>query len=820
MSPSDCLFSIFYPPPFERTVWYYERANTELIRRAIDQFDWVRALSNVNVDEKVYFFTKTLLNIIQNFIPHETITFDDRDPPWINKEIKKLMLEKNLAFKSYRYSNKSMFFFEKFKALQYQLNMSIEESKEKYYTKLSSRLADPLTSPKTYWSILKTFLNNKKIPCIPPLFHENKLITDFKEKAELFNYFFVNQCSLSSNNSVLPTNLPQLTSKCLDSIHFSSSDIVKIISRLDPNKAHGHDMLSIRMIKLCGNSICKPLSIIFKDCLSEGKFPHEWKKANVVPVHKKGNKQSLENYGPISLLPICSKIFERLIYNEMFTFFTENNLISPNQSGFRPGDSCVNQLLAITHEIYKSFDEGFEVRGVFLDISKAFDKVWHEGLLLKLNQNGISGNLLKLLRDFLSYRKQRVVLHGQHSSWDNINTGVPQGSILGPLLFLIYINDLSNNLSSNCKLFADDTSLFSVGKAQEVIFSRKIKKLLHPTLLFNNIPLNNSLFQKHLGLTLDIKLNFSEHIKSITKKISKTMGLLRKFQQILPRSTLLTIYKTFVRSRLDYADIIYDQAYNSAFYDKLESIQYNSCLAITGAITGTSTEKIYQELGLESLKSRRWFRKLCHFYKIFNDKSPSYLFNLIPNFNRVQNTRLSYNIPTIKVKHDYFKNSFFPSDISEWNKLDLNIRNSASLNAFKKKLLNFIRPCANSIFDIHNPLGIKFLTRLRLGLSPLQEHKFRHCFQDTLNPLCECAKDIESTMHFFLHCTNFLVPRQTLLQKIRNIDNNILSQSETQLTQTLLYGNQNYHPSINRLIINSTIEYIISTERFKCSLFN
>ena len=316
-------------------------------------------------------------------------------------------------------------------------------------------------------------------------------------------------------------------------------------------------MLSIRMIKLCGNSICKPLSIIFKGCLNEGKSSHEWKKNNVVPVHKKGNKQSLENYRPISSLPICSKIFERVIYNEMFTFFTENNLISPNQSGFRPGDSCVNQLLAITHEIYKPFDEGFEVRGVFLDISKAFDKVWHEGLLLKLNQNGI--------------------LNGQHSSWDNVNAGVPQSSILGPLLFLIYINDLSNNLSSNCKLFADDTSLFSVAnnihtsattlsqdlkaitnwafqwkmifnpalskQAQEVIFGRKIKKLLHPTLLFNNIPLNNSLFQKYLGLTLDIKLNFPEHIKSITKKISKTMGLLRKFQQILPRSPFLPYIK-------------------------------------------------------------------------------------------------------------------------------------------------------------------------------------------------------------------------------------------------------------------------------------
>ena len=169
-----------------------------------------------------------------------------------------------------------------------------------------------------------------------------------------------------------------------------------------------------------------------------------------------------------------------------------------------------------------------------------------------------------------------------------------------------------------------------------------------------------------------------------------------------------------------------------------------------------------------------FIRKLCHFYKIFNEKSLSYLFNLIPDFNRVDNTRLSYNIPPIKIRHDCFKNSFFPSAITEWNRLDLNITNSASLNTFKKKLLNFMQACPNSIFDVHNPLGIKLLTRLRLGLSHLHEHKFRHCFQDTLNPLCECGKDIESTMHLFLHCTNFLIPSQSLFQKIRNIDDSIV----------------------------------------------
>ena len=134
----------------------------------------------------------------------------------------------------------------------------------------------------------------------------------------------------------------------------------------------------------------------------------------------------------------------------------------PKQSGFRPGDSCTNQLLSIAHEILSAFDDGHEVRGVFLDISKAFDRVWHEGLLFKLRQNGISGELITLIKDFLSCRKQRVVLNGQHSSWADVKAGVPQGSILGPLLFLIYINDLPNGLNSNVKLFADDTSLFSV----------------------------------------------------------------------------------------------------------------------------------------------------------------------------------------------------------------------------------------------------------------------------------------------------------------------------------------------------------------------
>ena len=280
--------------------------------------------------------------------------------------------------------------------------------------------------------------------------------------------------------------------------------------------------------------------------MESGSFPSEWKKGNVVPIHKKDDKQCLKNYRPISLLPICRKIFEKLIFNEMFRFFVENELISPNQLGFKPGDSCINHVLAITHEICKSFDDGFEVRGVVLDISKAFDKVWQEGLIFKLKQNGTSGNFLNLLCDFLRNRKQRVLLNGQVSEWSDVRADVPQGSILGPLLFLIYINDLSEGLSSNAKLFADDTSLFSVihdsntsalelnsdlakinrwafqwkmsfnpdpkKQAQEVIFSRKSKAISHPPLVFNNNNVMQTTSQKHLGIILDTRLSFEKHL--------------------------------------------------------------------------------------------------------------------------------------------------------------------------------------------------------------------------------------------------------------------------------------------------------------------
>ena len=176
------------------------------------------------------------------------------------------------------------------------MNYLIEESKHKYHARLSEKLSDPATSPKSSWSVLKTFPNNKKIPCIPPLLHENKFIIDFRRKAERFNTFFAKQCSLINTSSVLPTTLTMKTRASLSTIRFTSDDILKIIRNLDPNKVHGHDMIRIRMVKLCDASLCKPLELIFKSYLESGKFPLEWKKANVVPAYKKAITEKLPSH--------------------------------------------------------------------------------------------------------------------------------------------------------------------------------------------------------------------------------------------------------------------------------------------------------------------------------------------------------------------------------------------------------------------------------------------------------------------------------------------------------------------------------------------
>ena len=206
-----------------------------------------------------------------------------------------LSFRKKNTFKKYRKNNNNIQLLQHQRLLQEKMNSFISVSKQSYYSRMSTKLTKFHKSSKAYWSLLKTFLNNRKIPVIPPLYHEGDFVTNFKKKAELFNSFFASQCSLIKNDSKLPSRLNYKIDYRLLTVNFSIDDIAKILQNLDPNKAHGHDKISIRMLQLCGNSICKPLELIFKQSMEIGSFPSEWKKGNVVPIHKRDDKQCLSN---------------------------------------------------------------------------------------------------------------------------------------------------------------------------------------------------------------------------------------------------------------------------------------------------------------------------------------------------------------------------------------------------------------------------------------------------------------------------------------------------------------------------------------------
>ena len=528
---SNFNLNIYYPPPYQRLIWDYKKADANIIRKALNSVNWERLFDGKNINAQVISLNETILNVFRNYVPNKYITIDDKDPVWMNEIINSKIKKKNLLFKEYIQNGRFESDFVFLQALITEINELISSTRNVYYENLAKKLNNPLLQVKTYGSILKTFYNEKNIPLIPPLLVDNNLVTDIQTKANIFNTFFAEQCTPLNNSSVLPVNQIFLTQSRLNFINFNEDEILKVIRALNIHKAHGHDDISIRMIKICDKSLLKPLIILFENSIKSSCYPDIWKRSNIIPVHKKNDKQLVNNYRPISLLSIFGKTFEKIIFNKIYNFLLEKNLLNSNQCVFRPSDSCINQLLAITHEIFEAFDcnPSLEIRSVFLDISKAFDKVWHEGLLYKLKSMGISGELYNLLGSYLSGIFQRVLLNGQSSSWKPVLAGVPQGSILGPLLFLVYINDLPNGLKSNAKLFADDTSLLTIVKdrnvsanilnndlqlnsqwaykwkilfnpdpkkpAQEVLFSRKNQIQNHPTISLNNVQVERTTYQ-------------------------------------------------------------------------------------------------------------------------------------------------------------------------------------------------------------------------------------------------------------------------------------------------------------------------------------
>ena len=364
-------------------------------------------------------------------------------------------------------------------------------------------------------------------------------------------------------------------------------------------------------------------------------------------------------------------------------------------------------------------------------------------------------------------------------------------------------------------------------QAVELIFSTKRIEIDHPEIRFNNIPVTKVDEHKHLGIILDSKLSFSAHIKAAISKARKGVGLLKYLSKYLPRHTLNELFKLYVRPHLEYGDVIFHipakvcefsgNTILPSLMEKLESVQYSAALAVTGTWRGTSREKLYAELGWESLSSRRWSRRLMLFYKMINNLLPEYTLDPVPQLQQPHYCLRNQDvIGRIWARTEKFKSSFYPNCLAEWNELDSEIRLAPSVGIFKKKLISIIRPPAKSVFGIHDPIGLSYLTQLRVGLSKLCFHKFKHNFRDSINPMCPSNDGIETTEHFLLLCPSFGVERRNLLARVFELlrPYGYIDFSNEVLTQLLLYGDKNLPNNLNRNILELTLQYIHATGRF------
>ena len=461
--PVFCVFNLAYAVDkcYTRDIWLYDRAHFNDLNDYILDLPWQIILdSTTSLDDTVKHFTNILTDVCKHFIPNKSVLVRPNDKPWMTGTLRRLLRKRDRLHRVYR-RTQNVIFLERWKVARRVVKAEIRKQKRIHSDNITTKLLNPSTPSKTFWKITKSLLGFNKKTEIPTLSdsYGNQYITA-PDKAEHLAKYFACQSSLPLENVPLLPTFCYVTNSRLGRIIVTPEIVYKILCSLDINKAVGPDNISNHVLKKCALSLSDPLSEIFNQSLSEGVFPTEWKYANVSPLFKSNDSHIRENYRPISLLSCVSKCLECCVFMYLYKYCVANNLLTWRNSGFKHRDSTVYQLIGLVHMLHDSINKGKTVTMVFLDISKAFDKVWHEGLLFKLKTFGIEGSLLLWFRSYLDNRRQRVIIKGQASPWHDTNAGVPQGSILGPLLFLIFINDMENSVKSEIRMFADDTHIY------------------------------------------------------------------------------------------------------------------------------------------------------------------------------------------------------------------------------------------------------------------------------------------------------------------------------------------------------------------------
>jgi hypothetical protein len=843
-------FNFIHEKAYSRKIWDYEKGNYEGLNATLRNNMNTIILYEPTIDTMVDKFNSVLLECASYFIPNRTITVRPRDKPYITHECRRADRIRNRWHKIFQ-RTRSPLHYDIFRERRREAKQMRQVAKIDCHNRLMAKLSGDHIHPKDYWKTIKSVMGVKVKPTIGTLTVNGNEIANTKNKADIFNNYFATQSTLDDTPRAMPPLL-MTTRHRLGNVKTTQAEVERIIHALDISKANGPDLISARLIKSTGAVIGGTISRLFNLSFETGKVPKAWKEANITPVYKKGERHIVTNYRPISLLSIVGKVQEKVVFKALYDFCHKHMLLTWRNSGFKPKDSATNQLHIVTHQIYNALEHGNDVNIAFLDISKAFDRVWHIGLLHKLRTLGVCGTLIDWLSDYLTCRKQRVVINGTSSDWILIKAGVPQGSILGPLLFLIYVNDIIYDIRSDIFLYADDTILmrvvtdpledtrimnndlellnawskqwavtFSPAKSHQLIVTRKMAKLNYAKLQLDGTDIKRVQSHRHLGMIFTENFSWEDHIRDRVSKASPTLNTLVRCSRIIPRIVKENIYKTFIRPILEYGCTIYD---NCPIYvsNYLERTQRSAALACTGAYKDTSHAELLHELAWPPLTIRRNYHKLCQLHQIVYGTCPSYLSELLP-LERPEGPYQLRHVNKLKLPRmrtvSYGK-SFLPSTIRLWNALTTHIRSCASRNTFKEALKRDLFPKPNRLFSYGSGEGPINHARLRMGLSALNQHRWKYNYiRDTTCPSCNHKQ--EGSVHFFLECPTYRASRYNLLQSVNlfvgdilpDIDHIQTRRAKEALINILLRGDDRLDGATNRAIFDSVQNYIISTKR-------
>ena len=576
-----------------------------------------------------------------------------------------------------------------------------------------------------FWSFIKNL--RKDSSGIPSLKDKGVLYSEDRQKAEILNNQF-RSVFTTENLESFPTSLQNNVPHVQD-IRIHTPGIEKLLKDLNPNKAAGVDDISPRIFKELSHELAPILSVIFQASLDSGQLPEDWRNANVSPIYKKGDRTRAENYRPVSLTSVCCKVLEHVVHSHVMKHFDCYKVLTKYQHGFRKGHSTESQLIQTLHDFTNSFDQRTQTDVIIMDFSKAFDTVPHQRLLLKLNQYGITGKTNKWISSFLQDRHQRVVVGGEHSQWVKVQSGVPQGTVLGPLLFLIYINDLPDDISATVRLFADDCVLYSNIKSHQdatrlqddldklSTWENKWQMQFNPQKCFvlriagsrspivNEYTLGGTVLQEtpshsYLGVEISQDLKWDTHIVNITSSANKINGFIRRNLISCTKETKSAAYSTLVRPILEYSSSVWDP-YTKEHIHQLGKIQRRAARMVCNDYRQeTSASELIRGLDWDMLSTRRKINRVNIMHKALGGHLAlpvsDYLCPASRNTRRSSSGKSFIQSSTRTNCHKY---SFVPRTIKDWNSLPPDIQTIEDNTIFKQQITNYFRNQDSNIKD-------------------------------------------------------------------------------------------------------------------------